>query len=96
VLAAIAFSSDWNAPYAAGQLRPGVPEHAERVLRDWGGPVLIMHGAREMGFPVTLARRLHTALPASTLAGIPDAAHMAHFDNPEAWLSAIRVFLSSL
>jgi pimeloyl-ACP methyl ester carboxylesterase len=93
VLAAVTFSSDWNAPHAAGQLRPGVPEHAERVLKDWGGQVLILQGSREMAFPVTLARRLHAALPASTLAEIPDAAHMAQFDNPQAWLSAIRTFL---
>jgi len=95
MLAAIRFSSDWNAPHAAGQLRPGVPEDAEQILTDWGRPVLILHGSREMTFPVTLARKLHAALPASTLAEIPDAAHMAHFDNPQAWLSAIRAFLSN-
>lgn len=94
VLAAVRFSSDWNAPHAAGQLRPAAPGDAEQVLRDWGGPVLILHGSREMAFPVSLARRLHAAVPASTLAEIPDAAHMAHFDNPEAWLAAIRSFLS--
>jgi pimeloyl-ACP methyl ester carboxylesterase len=94
VLAAVTFSSDWNAPHAAGQLRPGVPEQAEQLLRDWGGPVLILQGSREMAFPVTLARRLRAALPASTLAEIPEAAHMAHFDNPEAWLSAARAFLN--
>jgi pimeloyl-ACP methyl ester carboxylesterase len=93
VLAAVRFSSDWNAPHAAGQLRPGPPGDPERVLRRWAGPVLILHGAREMAFPVSLARRLHAAVPASTLAEIPDAAHMAHFDNPQAWLSAIRAFL---
>jgi pimeloyl-ACP methyl ester carboxylesterase len=93
VLGAVRFSSDWNAPYAAGQLRPGVPENAEQALKAWGGPVLLLQGSREMTFPLTLARRLHAALPASTLAEIPDAAHMAHFDNPRAWLSAIRAFL---
>jgi pimeloyl-ACP methyl ester carboxylesterase len=93
VLAAVQFSSDWNAPYAAGQLRPGVPEDAEQLLRQWGGQVLILQGSREMTFPISVARRLHAALPASTLAEIPDAAHMAHFDNPEAWLSATRDFL---
>jgi pimeloyl-ACP methyl ester carboxylesterase len=55
--------------------------------------VLVLHGAREMSFPVSLARRLHAELPGSTLAEIPDAAHMAHFDNPTAWLDAIRAFL---
>jgi pimeloyl-ACP methyl ester carboxylesterase len=93
VLAAVTFSSDWNAPHAAGRLRPGVPEEAEQLLREWGGSLLILHGSREMAFPVSLARRLHAALPASTLAEIPDAAHMTHFDNPEAWLSAVRAFL---
>jgi pimeloyl-ACP methyl ester carboxylesterase len=93
VLAAVRFSSDWNAPHAAGQLRPGPPDDPERVLRRWAGPVLILHGSREMAFPVSLARKLHAAVPASTLAEIPDAAHMAHFDNPEAWLSAVRAFL---
>jgi pimeloyl-ACP methyl ester carboxylesterase len=45
------------------------------------------------GPDVSLARKLHTALPASTLAEIPDAAHMAHFDNPQAWLAGIRGYL---
>jgi pimeloyl-ACP methyl ester carboxylesterase len=93
VLARVRFSSDWDAPYATGQLRPGVPDNAEDVLRNWARPVLILHGLREMSFPVSLARKLHAALPASTLTEIPDAAHMAHFDNPQAWLAAIRAFL---
>ena len=94
VLAGVRFSSDWNMPHAAGQLRPGPPADAERILADWAGPVLIVHGRREMAFPVGVARKLHAALPASALAEIPDAAHMAHFDNPSAWLAAIRAFLS--
>jgi pimeloyl-ACP methyl ester carboxylesterase len=94
VLAGVRFSSDWNKPYAVGQLRPGVPADAERILADWAGPVLILQGRREMAFPVSVARKLHAALPASTLVEIPDAAHMAHFDNPAAWLAAIRAFLS--
>jgi pimeloyl-ACP methyl ester carboxylesterase len=93
VLARVRFSSDWNAPHAAGQLRPGPPDNAESVLTTWARPVLILHGSREMSFPVSLARKLHAALPASTLAEIPDAAHMTHFDNPQAWVAAIRCFL---
>jgi pimeloyl-ACP methyl ester carboxylesterase len=96
VLERVRFSSDWNEPYASGQLRPGAPDDAPGVLRDWGGPALILHGSREMAFPVSVARRLHAEVPASTLAEIPDAAHMAHFDNPAAWLGAIRTFLTDL
>ncbi len=93
VLDGVRFSSDWNEPHARGALRPAAPDDAPRVLREWGGPVLILHGSREMAVPIGAARRLHCEVPASTLAEIPDAAHMAHFDNPSAWLGAIRAFL---
>jgi pimeloyl-ACP methyl ester carboxylesterase len=93
ILEQVRFSSDWNEPYRTGRLRPGVPDDAPGVLRRWGRPVLILHGAREMSFPVGLARRLHAELPAGTLVEIPDAAHMAHFDNRVAWLDAVRDFL---
>ena len=94
VLADVRFSSDWNAPYAAGLLRPGVPDEAAGLLRDWSGPVLIVQGRHDRGFPVSLARRLHAELPGSVLAEIPRAAHMAHFDNPDAWRRAVRAFLT--
>ena len=90
----VRFTSDYNRPYASGTLLPGGPENAPELLFDWGRPVLILHGAKEMSFPIGTARRLHAALPASTLAEIPDAAHMAHFDNPTRWLAAIRRFLA--
>jgi pimeloyl-ACP methyl ester carboxylesterase len=93
VLERVRFSSDWNEPYRTGRLRPAAPDDAPGVLRRWDRPVLILHGARELSFPVGVARRLHAELPASILAEISDAAHMAHFDNPAAWLEAIRSFL---
>lgn len=37
---------------------------------------------------------MHGALPASALAGIPDAAHKAHFYKPQAWLKSIHCFLN--
>jgi pimeloyl-ACP methyl ester carboxylesterase len=93
VLERVRFSSDWNQPYAAGLLRPAAPDDPPRILGEWGGPVLILHGAREMGFPIGVARRLHAEVQASTLVEVPEAAHMAHFDNPQVWLGAIRDFL---
>jgi pimeloyl-ACP methyl ester carboxylesterase len=95
VLDGVRFSSDWNAPFLAGDLRPAAPDDPPTVLRRWGGPVLIAHGVHDMTFPVRLARRLHDEVPGSTLAEIPDAAHMAHFDNPTAWLAAVRAFLAA-
>ncbi|MEU4240118.1 alpha/beta hydrolase [Actinoplanes sp. NPDC026619] len=95
VLERVHFTSDYNRPYADGTLLPGGPDEADAVLRDWGRPVLILHGVNEMGFPIGVARRLHAALPASTLVEVPAAAHMAHFDNPDRWLTGIRQFLTT-
>ena len=81
----------------AARGRPAQARHTGRGrarTAGMGRTVLIVHGRREMSFPVSVARRLHAALPASTLAEIPDAAHMAHFDNPAAWLASIRTFLA--
>ena len=93
VLEGTRFTSDWSEPYSSGTLRPAAPQDAPRVLREWGGPVLLVQGAREMSFPIGVARRLHAEVPASTLIEVPEAAHMAHFDNPPVWLGAIREFL---
>jgi pimeloyl-ACP methyl ester carboxylesterase len=95
VLAGVRFSSDWNAPFAAGALKPARPHDPPGVLNTWGGPVLIVHGEHDMTFPIEVARRLHAAVSASTLAEIRDASHMTHFDNPTPWLAAIRDFLTS-
>jgi pimeloyl-ACP methyl ester carboxylesterase len=67
---------------------------AAAALRDLGRPVLILHGAKEMSFPIGTARRLRAALSAGTIVEVPDVAHMAHFDNPAHWLAAIRRFLT--
>ena len=58
------------------------------------GPALILHGTQDATHPVSHARKLHTTVPASSLAEIPDAAHMAHFDNPQAWVAELRSFLA--
>jgi pimeloyl-ACP methyl ester carboxylesterase len=94
VLSRVWFSSDYNEIYASGELRPGAPDDAADILAGWGRRTLILHGERDLVFPVEVARRLHAALPASVLAEIPEAGHMAHFDNPEPWLAAIRGFLT--
>ncbi|MBM2623257.1 alpha/beta hydrolase [Actinoplanes sp. LDG1-06] len=93
VLGGVRFSSAWDTPYLEGKLKPARPADPPGVLRRWGGPVLIVHGEREMTFPPSVAHRLHAEVPASRLRMIPEAAHMTHFDNPSAWLAAVREFL---
>jgi pimeloyl-ACP methyl ester carboxylesterase len=68
----------------------GVPE---QILRDFGKPILILHGEKDMGFPVQLAHRLHAAVPSTHLTVIPEAAHMCHFEKPDLWADHLRQFL---
>lgn len=95
LLASVRFSGDWLAPFREGRLHPWRPKDPEQVLRDFGGPILILHGAQDMGFPVQVAQRLHQAVPATQLAIIDEAGHMAQFDQPQAWSTAIIDFLAA-
>lgn len=85
---------DWSYErWLTGAMHPWVNGNAEQILVEFGGRVLILHGAKDMGFPVQLAERLHRALPDSELAIIEDAAHMCHFEKPETWADRIHSFL---
>jgi pimeloyl-ACP methyl ester carboxylesterase len=87
---------DWSyEAYLDGRMHPWVNGDAETILREWGKPILILHGEKDMGFAVQVAERLHGALPASTLAIIDGAAHMCHFEKPELWSQRIREFLTA-
>ncbi|WP_165554067.1 alpha/beta fold hydrolase [Kribbella capetownensis] len=89
-------TGDWSEERAInGDMHPWCPGDPERILRDFGKPILILHGEQDMGFPVQLARRLHAALPTSDLAVIPNTAHMCHFESPTTWAHHIREFLQS-
>jgi pimeloyl-ACP methyl ester carboxylesterase len=88
-------SGDWSwERYVDGRMHPWCPDSPEHVLREAGKPILILHGEKDMGFPVQLARRLHVALPGSELAIIDEAAHMCHFEKPDIWSQHVRKFLS--
>lgn len=95
LLRGVRFSGDWLAPYLAGSLHPWRPGDPEAVLRDLGRPVLILHGAQDMGFHVRAAHRLHAAVPDSALHVIEQAGHMAQFEQPAEWARAVLDFLSA-
>lgn len=94
LLRAIRFSGDWLDPFLAGRLHPWRPADSERVLCELGKPVLILHGAQDMTFPVQLARRLHRGVPNSRLVVIDQAGHMAQFEQSDSWSAAVVEFLT--
>ncbi|PZS32016.1 MAG: proline iminopeptidase [Pseudonocardiales bacterium] len=94
LLGEVRFSGEWIGPFREGRLHPWRPKDPERVLRDFDGRILILHGAQDMGFPVQVAERLHRAVPATRLSVIDQAGHMAHFDQPSAWAATVLDFLA--
>jgi pimeloyl-ACP methyl ester carboxylesterase len=66
-------------------------------VRRFGDPALpmlvVVHGGPTWDHPYLLPAVAEA--PASTLVEIPDAAHMAHFDNPAEWLGAVRALLAA-
>jgi pimeloyl-ACP methyl ester carboxylesterase len=94
VLEQIRWSGAWSLRYLAGPLDSPRPADPEAALRQAGVPTLILHGENDLGFAVDAARRLHTAVPGSHLVVMPGVAHMAQFEQPEAWAAHIRRFLT--
>jgi pimeloyl-ACP methyl ester carboxylesterase len=87
---------DWSyEAYLDGRIHPWVNGDAEAILRNCGKPILILHGEKDMGFPLQLAERLHQAVPSSVLAVIDGAAHMCHFEKPELWSELVHEFIDN-
>ncbi|HEU5439258.1 MAG TPA: alpha/beta hydrolase [Ktedonobacterales bacterium] len=93
VLDRVRFSGEWMAALKAGKLA-GV-RHADygSRLSELGLPVLVLHGEKDMCFPVSVAKRLHAAVTRSKLVVIPHAGHMAHIEATEAWNAAVQEFV---
>jgi pimeloyl-ACP methyl ester carboxylesterase len=82
-------TGDWSEERAInGTMHPWCPGDPEHILRTFNKPILILHGDKDMGFPVQLAHRLHAAVPTSHLAVIPNTAHLCHFEKPDVWAAS--------
>jgi pimeloyl-ACP methyl ester carboxylesterase len=94
VFGRVRFSGCWSPSWLAGRLRSPRPADPAAVLRELRRPTLILHGARELGFPVAVAHRLHAAVPHSDLALVAGAGHAAHFERRAEWVARLRSFLA--
>src|SRR5215469_5886668 len=93
VIDRIDFSGEWMQAWQAGTL--GGVQHANYAerLRALGTPLLILHGEKDMGFPVAVAKRLAEQVPGAVLTILPQTGHLAHIEATEAWNAALRHFL---
>ena len=62
-------------------------------LREIACPVLVIVGADDPGTPVSMAREIHDNAPGSKLVVLPQAAHLANLEQPEAFTRALAEFL---
>lgn len=88
------FSSDWSRAWPdRAALPPARPDDVVQRLREIGTPILLLHGRHDFTFPVVLIEPTLALLPNARAVVLADAGHMAHIDQPIAWLGAVREFL---
>jgi pimeloyl-ACP methyl ester carboxylesterase len=92
-LDAIRFTAEWSRPWLAGTLPPIRPENSLERLAELAIPILLLHGRQDMTFPAQLAEHTAEHLPSAHAVILDQAGHMAHIDQPTAWLTAIAEFL---
>jgi pimeloyl-ACP methyl ester carboxylesterase len=93
-LEAVHFSGEWMRPWQAGILPSARPDDAAQRLSALGLPLLLLHGRQDMTFPATLAEEAAKLIPSARAVIIEEAGHMAHIDQPRAWLDALTDFLA--
>jgi 3-oxoadipate enol-lactonase len=64
-------------------------------LKELELPALVICGEQDPGTPPAMARDIQQNLPGAQLALIPQAAHLANIEQPEAFNRALGGFLSS-
>jgi pimeloyl-ACP methyl ester carboxylesterase len=93
VIDRIDFSGEWMQAWQAGKLHESQhADYAER-FRTLGTPLLILHGEKDMRFPVAVAERLAEQVPGALLTILPQTGHLAHIEATEAWNAALLRFL---
>ncbi len=64
------------------------------TLRSFTGPVLVLSGAHDRTTPAASAQELADAIPTAEHVVVDGAAHMIPYEQPEAFLTALRAFLT--
>ena len=95
-LADVSFSSDWSRAWPDHSLMPPArPDNVVERLRQLGTPLLLLHGRHDMTFPAALVEPTLALILNARGVVLDEAGHMAHVDQPEAWLTAISEFLDA-
>ena len=94
-LSDVHFTAEWLRPYRAGVLPSPWLSDPVAALSAAGRPMLLLHGEQDMTFPAVLAGQAAARIPRTTPVVLAGAGHMAHIDDPRAWMTAVRRFLAA-
>lgn len=89
----VRFSAEWSCARDAGVWRSARVRDGEQKLISLAVPMLLLHGRYDMIFPAWLASDSANRIPLARAVVLDDAGHMAHIDQPAAWLNALAKFL---
>lgn len=89
----VRFTAEWLRPLQAGTLPSALITNAPSRLAALAIPTLILHGRYDMTFPAVLAQQAAEAISTASTVILDQAGHMAHIDQPGAWLAAVSAFL---
>jgi pimeloyl-ACP methyl ester carboxylesterase len=90
----VRFSGEWIRGWQAGAQGSPRPQDAARRLTELGMPMLLLQGRQDMTFPASLADEAAKLIPTASAVVLDEAGHMAHVDQPDAWIEALADFLS--
>jgi len=92
-LSKVRFSGDWTPGWKAGILGSSRPEDSAQRLAALKIPILLLHGRQDLTFPASVAYAAAEMIPAARAVVLDEAGHMAHIDQPEAWMAELQRFL---
>lgn len=93
IVSEITFTTEWLKAFRAGTM--GIQQIAStETINNSKKNVLIIHGEKDLRFPVSVAHRLNESLENSELVIIENAGHLAHLEKPSTWAKAIDRFLN--
>lgn len=94
VIEQITFSGEWINTYRSRKLTQREID-AVALLNSINKLLLIIHGEKDMHFPMSVAKKLHDNVENSQLVILKNTGHLAHLESQNEWAYEVGSFLKS-
>ena len=95
-VARVNFSGNWTKLWLSQKLPKVNHPNYDQFLKEAGIPMLIIHGDKDMRFPISVANRLARAVPHAKLVMIAEVGHLAALEESEKWAAHVSEFCQEL